>query len=252
MHGADHLVEFRLEAGLPVWRYEVDGFVAREAAAHAHRQNTVYVSYRLLEGDGPLRLKLRPSRPLPRRTTTAVSRPPGRRRTRLTVATTASSCPAGPTCRRCGCALDGGERPRSPSTGKQIARRALPRRGEPRLRVAGRAVESPGYFRADLGRRRGGHARSPRPSRGSASSAAAARARRSAAELRAPASGCSTAGRPRRPRRARRPSWCWPPTSSSSRPPAASRTPPAPAPPATRSARSSPATTGSPTGAATP
>ena len=36
---------------------------------------------------------------------------------------------------------------------------------------------------------------------------------------------------------ARPASWCWPPTSSSSRRPAASRTPPAPRPPATRCAR---------------
>jgi pimeloyl-ACP methyl ester carboxylesterase len=46
-------------------------------------------------------------------------------------------------------------------------------------------------------------------------------------------------------------SWCWLPISSSSGRPAVSRRPRGRAPPATRCARSSPATTGSPTGGAT-
>ena len=50
IHGAEHLTEFRLEAGLPVWRYEVEGFELEKRVYFAYRQNTVYVSYRLLEG----------------------------------------------------------------------------------------------------------------------------------------------------------------------------------------------------------
>jgi predicted glycogen debranching enzyme len=61
LHGAEHLTEFRLEGGLPVWRYGVDGVVFEKRLMLAHRQNTVFLNYRLLEGDGPIRLKLRPA-----------------------------------------------------------------------------------------------------------------------------------------------------------------------------------------------
>jgi predicted glycogen debranching enzyme len=61
LHGAEHLAEFRLEGGLPVWRYAVDGIVFEKRLMLAHRQNTVFLNYRLLEGDGPIRLKLRPA-----------------------------------------------------------------------------------------------------------------------------------------------------------------------------------------------
>jgi predicted glycogen debranching enzyme len=53
--------EFRLEAGLPVWRYEVDGFVLEKRLFLPYRQNTVHVTYRLLSGKGRLRLGLRPA-----------------------------------------------------------------------------------------------------------------------------------------------------------------------------------------------
>jgi predicted glycogen debranching enzyme len=59
--GAKHLREFRLEEGLPVWRYELDGHVVEKRIQLVHSQNTVHVNYRLVEGDGPLRLKLRPA-----------------------------------------------------------------------------------------------------------------------------------------------------------------------------------------------
>jgi predicted glycogen debranching enzyme len=61
LHGAEHLTEVRLELGLPVWRYEVDGIAFEKRVLLPHRQNTVYVNYRLVIGDGPVRLKLRPS-----------------------------------------------------------------------------------------------------------------------------------------------------------------------------------------------
>jgi predicted glycogen debranching enzyme len=59
--GADALAEFRLEMGLPVWRFEIPGHVIEKRVWLPHRQNTVHVSYRLVEGTGPIRLKLRPS-----------------------------------------------------------------------------------------------------------------------------------------------------------------------------------------------
>jgi predicted glycogen debranching enzyme len=58
--GAAYLSEFRLELGLPVWRYQLGGAVVEKRALLLHRQNTVHVQYRLVAGEG-VRLKLRPS-----------------------------------------------------------------------------------------------------------------------------------------------------------------------------------------------
>jgi predicted glycogen debranching enzyme len=59
--GAKHLREFRLEWGLPVWRYEFAGAVVEKRVLLVHDQNTVHVSYHLVEGEGAVRLKLRPA-----------------------------------------------------------------------------------------------------------------------------------------------------------------------------------------------
>jgi predicted glycogen debranching enzyme len=61
MPGAGHLREFRLEAGLPVWRYAAAGFVLEKRVFLAHLQNTAYVIYTLVEGSGLLRLEMHPS-----------------------------------------------------------------------------------------------------------------------------------------------------------------------------------------------
>jgi predicted glycogen debranching enzyme len=59
------LRELRLEAGLPVWRFELGAganrFVVEKRIFLVFMQNTVHVGYRLVEGKGPLRLRLRPS-----------------------------------------------------------------------------------------------------------------------------------------------------------------------------------------------
>jgi predicted glycogen debranching enzyme len=55
------LVEFRLERGLPVWRFELDGAVVEKRVLLPYMQNTVHVTYCMLEGTGRLRLRLRPS-----------------------------------------------------------------------------------------------------------------------------------------------------------------------------------------------
>ena len=57
----DHLVEFRLDLGLPVWRYALGGVEIEKRIVMPHGQNTVHVSYRLLRGEGPVRLTLQPS-----------------------------------------------------------------------------------------------------------------------------------------------------------------------------------------------
>ncbi len=54
------LVEFRLEGGLPVWRYQVDGVTLERRLLFSHLQNTVHVIFELIEG-GPIELALRPS-----------------------------------------------------------------------------------------------------------------------------------------------------------------------------------------------
>jgi len=53
------LVEFRLELGLPIWRYEGHGLVVESRVLMPHSQNTVFLTYRLIEG-GDVTLELRP------------------------------------------------------------------------------------------------------------------------------------------------------------------------------------------------
>ena len=61
IHGVDRFEEFCLEAGLPVWRYRIGEIMLEKRLWFPHGKNTAYVSYRLAEGDAPVRLKLRPS-----------------------------------------------------------------------------------------------------------------------------------------------------------------------------------------------
>jgi predicted glycogen debranching enzyme len=60
-HGAGYLTEFRLEAGLPVWHYEVDGLVIEKRILLLHMQNTVHLMYELVSGGDRVELVLRPS-----------------------------------------------------------------------------------------------------------------------------------------------------------------------------------------------
>jgi predicted glycogen debranching enzyme len=60
-HGTGYLTEFRLEAGLPVWRYDVEGLVIEKRLFLPHMQNTVHLSYELLSGADRVELSLRPS-----------------------------------------------------------------------------------------------------------------------------------------------------------------------------------------------
>src|SRR4030088_1538122 len=61
LHGADYLREFRLEDGLPVWTYHVRDLVLEKRVILPHLQNTVHVSYRILQGKTRPRLELRPA-----------------------------------------------------------------------------------------------------------------------------------------------------------------------------------------------
>ena len=55
------VAEFRLEAGLPVWRYETDKFVLEKRLIMPYRQNTVHVTYKMISGTGAVRLGIRPA-----------------------------------------------------------------------------------------------------------------------------------------------------------------------------------------------
>ena len=58
---AGYLTEFRLEAGLPVWRYDINGLILETRVFLTHMQNTVHVMYELLDGASSVELGLRPS-----------------------------------------------------------------------------------------------------------------------------------------------------------------------------------------------
>jgi len=54
------LQEFRLEWGLPVWIYRVDSLLVEKRVVLPHPQNTVHVSYAVIEGTASLELEVRP------------------------------------------------------------------------------------------------------------------------------------------------------------------------------------------------
>ena len=60
LHGSQHLSEFLLEWGLPVWTYRVEGRVLQKRLTVPYERNTAVVEYRLLEGDA-LGIEIRPT-----------------------------------------------------------------------------------------------------------------------------------------------------------------------------------------------
>jgi predicted glycogen debranching enzyme len=60
LDGANWLTEFRLAAGLPIWVFDIDGFRLEKRLLLPRFQNTVVITYKLLSGQGPVRLGLRP------------------------------------------------------------------------------------------------------------------------------------------------------------------------------------------------
>jgi predicted glycogen debranching enzyme len=55
-----YLSEFRLEAGQPVWTYQLEDAVVEKRLVLIHGQNTVHVTYRLVSGADHIRIMLRP------------------------------------------------------------------------------------------------------------------------------------------------------------------------------------------------
>ena len=58
--GEGPLAEFRLDGGIPVWRYELDGTSIEKRVFMPHRQNTVIILYRV-SGEKPVTLHLTPA-----------------------------------------------------------------------------------------------------------------------------------------------------------------------------------------------
>src|SRR4029453_17144233 len=54
------LSEFRLDMGLPIWRYQIDDVVLEKRLYLPYRQNTVHITYRLLSHARNVGLRLRP------------------------------------------------------------------------------------------------------------------------------------------------------------------------------------------------
>jgi predicted glycogen debranching enzyme len=61
LRNAGALTEFRLENGLPVWIYDLGGMVLEKRVLMPHLQNTVHILYSIADGQGTVRLSLRPS-----------------------------------------------------------------------------------------------------------------------------------------------------------------------------------------------
>lgn len=57
----DYLSEFRLEYGLPIWNYQAEDIHLEKRLILPYRQNTVHITYTLLEGPETIRLDLRPA-----------------------------------------------------------------------------------------------------------------------------------------------------------------------------------------------
>ncbi|MGH7477012.1 MAG: amylo-alpha-1,6-glucosidase [Longimicrobiales bacterium] len=60
LHGARYLTEFRLEAGLPVWTYDLGGARIEKRIILPYRQNTAVLTYQVLDAAAPIELRLRP------------------------------------------------------------------------------------------------------------------------------------------------------------------------------------------------
>jgi predicted glycogen debranching enzyme len=59
LYGMSSLREFRVDCGMPVWRYELADHVIEKWILMPYMSNTVHIGYRLVSGTGPVRLKIR-------------------------------------------------------------------------------------------------------------------------------------------------------------------------------------------------
>jgi predicted glycogen debranching enzyme len=59
LYGMSSLREFRVDGGMPVWRYELADHVIEKWILMPYMSNTVHIGYRLVSGPGSVRLKIR-------------------------------------------------------------------------------------------------------------------------------------------------------------------------------------------------
>ncbi|HXJ24026.1 MAG TPA: amylo-alpha-1,6-glucosidase [Polyangia bacterium] len=57
----DHLIDFSLANGRPIWRFERGGLVLEKRMVVTYRQNTTRIAYRLIAAPGPVTLRLEPA-----------------------------------------------------------------------------------------------------------------------------------------------------------------------------------------------
>ncbi|HEV2209141.1 MAG TPA: amylo-alpha-1,6-glucosidase [Verrucomicrobiae bacterium] len=61
VQGRNFITEFRLENGLPIWRYELEGIVLEKHLLFLYGQNTVHIHYHVVSAPEGVELRLRPS-----------------------------------------------------------------------------------------------------------------------------------------------------------------------------------------------
>ena len=138
--------EFRLEAGRPVWRYELGAFVLEKRIWLVYRQNTVHVSYRLLSGPEKIRLALRPGLNF-RSHDASVSTPLAKKYVMTVTDDAYEICAGGTDCP----ALRMHCLPSKPfTTDRKVINDILFRTEETRGYESQGSLWSPGYFRFDL------------------------------------------------------------------------------------------------------
>lgn len=59
--GPSCLTNFRLDHGMPVWTFDLNGITIEKRVSLPHRQNTAYLNYRVVGGAGSVKLQLRPA-----------------------------------------------------------------------------------------------------------------------------------------------------------------------------------------------
>ncbi len=61
LEGCRFLQEFRMEMGLPVWKYDLNGAILEKRIFMPYKQNTIHIAYRYLAGNHLLQMELRPA-----------------------------------------------------------------------------------------------------------------------------------------------------------------------------------------------
>ncbi|CAO3421014.1 amylo-alpha-1,6-glucosidase [Azospirillum endophyticum] len=141
------LQEFRMEAGLPVWRFRAGGAVIEKQIVLPHGQNIVHVTYRVMEAKAPVRLRLRPVLAF-RTLESAVDRPLAGAY-RVTAAGQRYEVSAGPDLPVLRMAIEGGDFPMTLDGG--IRREVYYRVEDERGYQSRGTLWTPGYFSGEVG-----------------------------------------------------------------------------------------------------